>query len=454
MPDTLILPGSSINDATLSAEPATVIGWVSGPNTRGTIDIVWGCLLTIFLCTWTALCLNIPHPHDGKLRILLRKTNWMLWGILGPELVLSVAIGQYASARRSVRRFHRLGCTEWTLRHAFFADMGGILLQPKDSTPFLVNGRQLAYLVEKGYTDCPKISADDIWDKSKADTMTRLLTLAQAAWLIVQLCGRAFQDLPTTTLELSTAAIVFCSLGTFLCWLQKPSDVQRGITLEVQATTAEILLNAGEDAAETYRHTPLDFVAKQNFTCSYDVMGFFGLRCDNPERPLRQFPNDRFPDIRTFEKMALFTWTLAYAALHLIGWDFEFPTRSEQLLWRIASMTVTLTTFVWWVLETVAARHRFGRWEKYFIWLGIKSTSTQINDLEKAPEHLDPDDAFELEQKQSKPMLWWEAVLSLPIVVAYIAARLYLIIEVGLSLRALPLGAFRAVEMSQFLPHW
>lgn len=212
---------------------------------------VWSCLLTIFLCTWTALCLNIPHPNDSKLRIFLRKTNWMLWGILGPELVLSVAIGQYASARRSVRRFERLGCTEWTIRHAFFADMGGILLQPKNRTPFLVNGRQLAYLVERGYTGCLNISAHEIWDQSKADTMTRLLTLAQAAWLIVQLCGRTFQDLPTMILDLSMAAIVFCSFGTFLCWAPKRSDRQRGIMLSIDATTAGVLVDAGEDAAET-----------------------------------------------------------------------------------------------------------------------------------------------------------------------------------------------------------
>lgn len=69
-------------------------------------------------------------------------------------------------------------------------------------------------------------------------------------------------------------------------------------------------------------------------------------------------------------------------------------------------------------------------------------------------ESPDPDDAFEQEQKQSKLMLWWEVGLSLPIVLAYVVARIYLIVEVGLSLRALPLGAIKAVEMSQMLPHW
>ena len=86
----------------------------------------------------------------------------MFWAIVGPEFVLSFAIGQYASARRSVARFKKLGCPQWTLRHAFFADMGGILLHPNDSTPFLVNSRQLAYLVEHEYIQCPQISAEDI----------------------------------------------------------------------------------------------------------------------------------------------------------------------------------------------------------------------------------------------------------------------------------------------------
>ena len=455
MSSSLHISGSSLNNIVFPDESATIIGWVPGPDGRGTIDIIWGCLLTIFLCTWTAVCLNLPHPNDSKQQILLRRMKWMAWGILGPELLLSVAIGQFASARRSVRRFRRLGYSQWTLRHAFFADMGGIFLQPKDSTPFLVNSRQLAYLIERGYTDFPEISAADIWDKSKADTMTRVLALAQTAWLIVQLCGRASQGLPITSLELSTAAIVFCTFGTFLCWLQKPSDVQRGITISIPVTTTQILIDAGTAAAEPYKHTPLDFVAKQHFTCGYDVMRFFNMRCDDSERPLRRFPNDRFPDIRTFEKLALFSWTLSYAAVHLVGWNFEFPTQSELLLWRISSLIVTFTTLLWWTLETIAARQRFGRWDKYLIWFKFRRKSIlPSHNTDKNDTSVERDDAFEQEQSISKPILWWEAGLSVPIVFAYVAARIYLIIEVGLSLRALPMGAFKVVQVSQMLPHW
>jgi uncharacterized protein YhhL (DUF1145 family) len=89
--------------------PTMVDGWVSGPGTRGSIDIIWSILLTIFLCTWTALCLNVPHPNDSDLKIVLRKAKWMVLGVLAPELILTIALGQYASARRSVKRFHLLG---------------------------------------------------------------------------------------------------------------------------------------------------------------------------------------------------------------------------------------------------------------------------------------------------------------------------------------------------------
>ena len=382
----------------------------------------------------------------------------MMWAIIGPELVLAVAIGQFASARRSVRRFKGLGHTTWTLRHAFFADMGGILLRPADSTPFVVNGRQLAYLVENQYMECPAIDAEEIWDKSKADTLARVLTLLQACWLVIQLLGRAILRLSTSTLELSAGAIVLCTIGTFVCWLHKPSDARKGIELTIKATTAQILIDAGDAAATPYRHTPLDFVAKESFTCSYDMMGFLNLRCDNRERPLRCFPNDRFPDISSFEKLALFCMTTLYAAFHLIGWNFTFPTRLESLLWRLSSSLVLGATVFWWVFETIAARHRFGRWDKYLIWLQLKGKPPAPRpDVESNLKHQDTRvrlDAFETEQKQAKPMLAWEVGLLMPFVFLYAAARTYMIVEALVSLRALPSGVFETFDVAQLLPHW
>ncbi|CAG8122442.1 unnamed protein product [Penicillium olsonii] len=393
-------------------------GWVSGPNTRGTMDIIWSSILTVFLCTWTAVCLNLPSPKDNQFQILCRRAKWMFWAIVSPELVLAVAIGQYASARRSVKRFRKLGMKEdrWSLRHSFYADMGDMLLQPSDSTPFL------------------------------------------ATWLMIQLFGRLILKLPITTLELSAGAIVICTFGTFICWMHKPSDVNTGIVLNMESSTADILINAGDLAATPYRHTPLDFVAKQSFTFGYDVMGFFGLLLDDSERPLRRFPDDRFPDIGTFEKFALFCLTSAFASFHLIGWNFVFPSRVERILWRISSSVVTVTTVLYWVFETIAARQRFGRWDKYLVWLRIKSPPPQQKiDAEVALARQDTVsrmDAFEKEQWEAKPILRWEGLIILPIILLYASARGYMIVEVFMSLRRLPVGAFTTFEFTDMLPHW
>ncbi|OAL54202.1 hypothetical protein IQ07DRAFT_584782 [Pyrenochaeta sp. DS3sAY3a] len=444
-----------------TSDPSTTVsGWVSAPNARGTIDIIWASFLTIFLCTWTAICLNIPHPNASKRDVLFRKAEWMFWAIVGPEIVLAVAIGQFASARRSKKRFHKLGHMNWTIRHGFFADMGGILLQPRMSSPFVVNGRQLAYLVEKKYVECPNITADEIWDKSKADTLAKVITLVQASWLVIELIGRAVLHLPTTTLELSAGAIVFCTFGTFFCWLHKPADVQKGIVLATESTTAQILIDAGPTAAQPYRHTPLDFVAKESFTASHDVMGFLNLRCDHPERPLRKFPNDRFPDIGTYEKFALFCLTSAYAASHLVAWNFWFPSRIELLLWRISSSVFAGVTVFFWVFETIAARQRFGRWDKYLIWLKLKKApqKAEAEDGKSAgptrQDTLQRLDDFEQEQRKAKPILMWEIALLLPIVFMYTAARAYMIIEVFVSLREVPVGVYKTVEFAQLIPHW
>ncbi|CAG8907127.1 unnamed protein product [Penicillium egyptiacum] len=234
------------------------------------MDIIWSSLLTVFLCTWTAVCLNIPNPKDSQFHIFYRRAKWVFWAIVSPGLVLSVAIGQYASAWRSVKHFRKLRIKEdrWSLRHGFYADMGGMLLQPKDSTRFLVNSRQLAYLVEKQYLECPQIMQSEIWDKSKTDTLARVLSFfrpLRSNYLRVLLWF-----VPLEPLFAGRAHQVMCT----------------GIVLSMEVSTAEVLLAAGDVAATPYRHTPLDFVAKQSFTCSYDVMGFFGLRFDDRERPL------------------------------------------------------------------------------------------------------------------------------------------------------------------------
>lgn len=144
----------------------------------------------------------------------------------------------------------------------------------------------------------------------------------------------------------------------------------------------------------------------------------------------------------------------------MVAWNFSFPTRIELHLWRISSSLITGVTVAFWVFETVAACHRYGRWDKYLIWLRLKrATTTSAQDEEKAMGPVRQDtvkrlDTFEQEQKKAEPLPFWEVGLLLPVVFLYSAARTYMIVEVFVSLREVPLGVHTTFEVSALLPHW
>lgn len=60
--------------------------WQPEPQTRGTYSIVSTCVITLSLCVWTALHLNIPE-HSKADHQKWRKAKWLLVGLLAPELV-------------------------------------------------------------------------------------------------------------------------------------------------------------------------------------------------------------------------------------------------------------------------------------------------------------------------------------------------------------------------------
>lgn len=166
------------------------IGWAPGPPTRGAMDIVWTCLSAIALVTWSNLCLNLPKRIENWLSIHWRRAYWMLFSIYCPDLVMATAFGQYLAINKSVNAYRRAGFWNWTDRHAFFADMGGIELQPKDSKPFRISSNHLLYLIENRYLEYPELSLEEIKDKSKKDTLAKLIMLIQIGYVIVQAIAR------------------------------------------------------------------------------------------------------------------------------------------------------------------------------------------------------------------------------------------------------------------------
>lgn len=459
-----------------SSTDARVNGWTMSPDGRGTMDILWTCIFTTFLCTFTILCLNLPAKNESSLRIQGRKILWMAIAIAGPEFLLTAAAGQLAAARDSVKAFHALGHTSWTYRHGFYANMGGFELQPLNGAPFSINSKHILWLMSRGYIQFPTISDEELLDKSKKDTVAKLITCFQVGYLIVQCIARSIQKLPVTTIELSTVAIVVCSIMTSICWMSKPQDVRYPIRINMPITMDQVLREAGPVAARPYRQTPLDFVDDLTPSWALNIQPFVKLPVGPHERPLPRIGDSRLPWLETLESLYLCLATVVYASVHLTGWNFKFPSRVEQILWRVSSLILVGTTALFWVLEAGAILQRYGSDQK--LWARMlkredKKSDVTVTVVEDAlveprgtasggepstsePQQLQQQRDVEKDEEAWAPKqlpLVWEFWSILPIALIYATARAYILVEPLLGLRSMQAGAFDTVDWMAFLPH-
>ncbi|KAH6679768.1 hypothetical protein B0J14DRAFT_472792 [Halenospora varia] len=89
-----------------SGQNAT-IGWQPEPTTRGTSGLLPSCVITIFLCVWRAVHINIPAKCERYARYG-RKFGWLALGMIAPEVVVFAAWHQYNEARKLTNKVKEL----------------------------------------------------------------------------------------------------------------------------------------------------------------------------------------------------------------------------------------------------------------------------------------------------------------------------------------------------------
>ncbi|KAK0619402.1 hypothetical protein B0T14DRAFT_432002, partial [Immersiella caudata] len=221
---------------------------------RGTTDILYSCVVTLVACIYTALHLNVP-TKSGLGHAVRSKGKWVFIGLIAPELVLYLAIAQFLQARKLVKALHarlerdaRRGDLEagkqeneipkFDLKYGFFAVMGGIEVPVHDIEPILTDATRggqfsgrlrltpegVLQLAEDGhFLEIPRSKIDD---KSKADTISKILAMTQVAWMAMQCITRKAYGLPLALLEVHTMVHVICAvLLLFVLWID-PKDVQ------------------------------------------------------------------------------------------------------------------------------------------------------------------------------------------------------------------------------------
>ncbi|KAE9402633.1 hypothetical protein BT96DRAFT_991072 [Gymnopus androsaceus JB14] len=259
------------------------------PEFRGTYNLVSSCIVTLGLCVWTAVHLDVP---TSSVLQYWRKVKWVMLGMLAPELLLFIACLQWFSARRIQDEADEclkapkqrsiliwlLDCPRrlwihvwkkiyaflnihpdrddhekllvttpesitttysrkfpWTSTHSFYACMGGFVFStgqlhppdffPENQTRIPVTAHGVTFLFKYAPEIIPDISQAEIADKSKAGSLAKLLTCLQALWFCMQFIARTAQHLSFSLLELNTLAHAICAISSYCLWWSKPLDV-------------------------------------------------------------------------------------------------------------------------------------------------------------------------------------------------------------------------------------
>ncbi|KAI9713056.1 MAG: hypothetical protein M1820_001041 [Bogoriella megaspora] len=526
-------------------DPATV-GWVSDPDGRGTSGLIISCLLTLGLCVWNVMHLNIPPKGETKVQYWLRSLKWVALGVLVPELVILSAWRQWLSARRMSKELNKIfkeqndGKSafrrfEWTISHSYFAGMGGFVFE-KEFLPqgekTLFNAPERLTLTASGVLllarcgHLPDVHRDVIWDKSKADGLAKTVVCVQAAWMIVQIGGRLVVHEPVTLLEVNTLGHIFCAFIIYVLWWKKPKEVNAPISLEgpwteqlaafmymssrisgqkpsgriklpqwikpelselawypstsspdhvsasprdesevppieeevpniatkwsdgelrkrpehtitaLPATVIKPSLSTGHSDDLT-RQARLDacteaittYPAIQNLfhhpseDCPWLKPEVVHLATD----VATNWPSDYYLPGISGELMGMALWLSSslYGGIHIAAWSEYFPTAAERFLWHFSSLYIAASGAFWLLLCVIAFR-----------WPWASSYWDRFIELR----------AWKLEY----------AVLGLVSTVcglAYIFARVFLVVDAVISLRRLPSGAYETPDWTTIFPH-
>ena len=81
-------------------------------------------------------------------------------------------------------------------------------------------------LLQEGKIDFPLITEEEIEDRSKADSLAKVIAVSQTTWFIAQCISRTAQGLITTEIELITLAFAALNGILYFLWWNKPLNVK------------------------------------------------------------------------------------------------------------------------------------------------------------------------------------------------------------------------------------
>jgi hypothetical protein len=324
----------------------------------------------------------------------------MLATVIAPKILLSKYWGGLDDAKLDLMKLREFAAKDgvpWTLSHCFFANMGGFVLrthasgrvgkrvpgiadapteqstqqeltlaiepdtlivptshddegsEPQkspESTGFpnpyhLTAGDIFALRESSVLTRLPYISPDELQDRSKSDFLVRTIAVVQILWVSIQILIRAARHLAISQLEIAVVAFASCAVVMYGLNWYKPKGVEISIT---------IMQYRGEAPKQAFDSLAMMSNEGSALTdCTTIMRTFLGRPAEPKGAPISNvFTRDDWG-----AWFGLILGSLVFGGIHLAAWKFEFPTRTEQILWWSASLWCTCFCVVFYLCLTL-----------------------------------------------------------------------------------------------------
>ncbi|KAF8252537.1 hypothetical protein K440DRAFT_631337 [Wilcoxina mikolae CBS 423.85] len=310
------------------------------------------------------------------------------------------------------------------LQDGFYAVMGGYVadLPAGWYEPVTLSGADKRYRPAGRYTLTPtgliELAEKDIFvaiptktvqDKSKANVLAKFLVCFQVSFLVVQSIARKASGLPLTLLEVHTLVHVVCALFMYTLWFHKPLDIQDPTVVEPKKDVISGLALGQWGIPRVYSRAGNIIVYWEDQTYIQLFLGLL-LLC------------------------------AAYGGIHMAAWNFQFPTQVEHSLWKVACITAVCGSMVTpaWVL--LVSR--------------MDGTEPDISsEFQTAMSRLG--DAWRLinSGKRIEYGFFIPTVFGVVMTPFFLVARVAIVIEAFLSMRAVPAGAYAEIPWTSYFPH-
>lgn len=361
------------------------------PSGRGTWSILWSCVSTIFICTWTVLHLNVPTPGHSRGYLQFRKIAWVFLALVAPEYLLVTSADHLYESLALIRAWREKGDQRWTLTHAQFACAYGFYTSTSEEKISVCYPSKLKEHIRAGQIDGPPISEDELKSRGVSDSMIKVVAILQIIWFALQTLFRAIGHYEITAIEIMTVAFVVCSIFTYGLYWNQPQNVEYPVILPIRDVAV------ADDENEPEEDTIL--------AANEEERSGLSPALHKPQR-IRSGLYDLFP--QSARDTLFVAYAIGFGAIHCLAWNSPFPSPKERLAWRICSVASTALPMQL-IVEPTINPWRSGWFSFFLLFFGL---------------------------------------------LLYIVARITIIVLAFMSLRALPVDAYQTVNWTNYIPHF